>query len=308
LLRLANVEVRSARPGEAYRTRLVGSRSDGAECRVTGDPAVQFFPQSLPIEGEEIVVRYRGSGESMARVKDAASVAAEKSGFDDGVRGALYEAQVPPPYTSVDCENAALALLDDTARCGWSGEYETWSDFLPGNAVDILPGDGLQVTAPSRGANFHAYVREVEIEILDLAGEHSRYTIRFADEAADSLSFKLDSTGSAGDLDVDAVERTQLGNSFLSDLTDAQVTAITSTTVSIDAGTNLSPGWVIEVRTSDFGWGIENDRNLLGRFGSRTFTLPRLGPAQTYFLRQHDASSPAKYSRFSSALHIDKPL
>ena len=308
LLRLANVEVRSARPGEAYRTRLVGSRSDGAECRVTGDPAVQFFPQSLPIEGEEIVVRYRGSGESLTRVKDAASVAAEKSGFDDGVRGALCEALVPPPYTSVDCENAALALLDDTARCGWSGEYETWSDFLPGNAVDILPGDGLQVTAPSRGANFHAYVREVEIEILDVAGEHSRYTIRFADEAADSLSFKLDSTGSAGDLDVDAVERTQLGNSFVSDLTDAQVTAITSTTVSIDAGTNLSPGWVIEVRTSDFGWGIENDRNLLGRFGSRTFTVPRLGPAQTYFLRQHDASSPAKYSRFSSALHIDKPL
>jgi hypothetical protein len=64
----------------------------------------------------------------------------------------------------------------------------------------------------------------------------------------------------------------------------------------------------VEVRTSDYGWGVENDRNLLGRFASRTFSLPRLGTAQTYFLRQHDGSSPAKYSRFSTALHIDYPL
>jgi hypothetical protein len=63
-----------------------------------------------------------------------------------------------------------------------------------------------------------------------------------------------------------------------------------------------------EVRVHDFGWGPSNDRNLLGRFTSRTFILPRLKRTQNYFLRLYDNSSPAKYSRYSAALHVDYPL
>jgi hypothetical protein len=63
-----------------------------------------------------------------------------------------------------------------------------------------------------------------------------------------------------------------------------------------------------EVRAHDFGWGAANDRNLLGRFGSQTFTLPRFGKTQNYFLRLYDNSSPPKYSRYAAALHVDKPL
>ncbi len=308
ILRAANVEVRSARPSESYRTRLVGSRSDGAECRVSSDSALQFFPQSVPIANEQIVARYRGSGQSIARVKDGASIAAEARGLDDGVRGALLKAESPTPRTSMDCENAALALLDDSTRAGWAGEYKTWSDFLPGDAGDIFPGDALQVNVPSRGANFRAYVREVEIEVADLAGDHSRYRIRFADEAAEPWALRFEEAGTTSGLDVSAIDKTQVGSTFLNDLAGAEITAQTSTTVTIDAGVNLGTGWAVEVRTSDYGWGLENDRNLLGRFTSRTFTVPRLGPAQTYFLRQHDGTSPAKYSRYSTALHIDYPL
>jgi hypothetical protein len=63
-----------------------------------------------------------------------------------------------------------------------------------------------------------------------------------------------------------------------------------------------------EVRWSDSGWGPGNSRNLVGRFGSETFTLPRLSRVQTVFLRQYDASTPPKYSRYSAALHVDYPL
>lgn len=56
------------------------------------------------------------------------------------------------------------------------------------------------------------------------------------------------------------------------------------------------------------GWGSANDRNLLGRFGSKTFTLPRLARTQNYFLRLYDSSSPARYSRYAAALHVDYPL
>jgi len=60
LLQAVDSEVRSALPGQAYRTRLVGSLADGAECLITQDPALQFFPQSIPAPNELITVHYRG--------------------------------------------------------------------------------------------------------------------------------------------------------------------------------------------------------------------------------------------------------
>jgi hypothetical protein len=64
---------------------------------------------------------------------------------------------------------------------------------------------------------------------------------------------------------------------------------------------------ISECRWSDTGWGPFNDENLAGRFTTQAFTLPRLARVQDYFLRQCDASTPPRYSRHSSALHIDFP-
>ena len=63
-----------------------------------------------------------------------------------------------------------------------------------------------------------------------------------------------------------------------------------------------------EVRAHDYGWGVSNDRNLLGRFNSQTFSLPRITRTQNYFLRLYDNSSPPRYSRYAAALHVDYPL
>lgn len=65
---------------------------------------------------------------------------------------------------------------------------------------------------------------------------------------------------------------------------------------------------VVEVRQNDYGWGQANDRNLLGRFSTQTFSLPRLARTQDYFLRLYDSSLPPRYSRYSAALHVDYPL
>jgi hypothetical protein len=65
---------------------------------------------------------------------------------------------------------------------------------------------------------------------------------------------------------------------------------------------------VVEVREHDYGWGQANDRNLLGRFSTQSFSLPRLARTQNYFLRLYDGSSPPRYSRYSAALHVDYPL
>jgi len=83
---------------------------------------------------------------------------------------------------------------------------------------------------------------------------------------------------------------------------------VTSTTVGVDAGISPGNGYAIEVRTHDYGFGTANGRNLLGRFSTRTFTLPRLGRTQNYCLRLYDNSTPPRYSRYSAALHVDYPL
>ena len=308
LIQAVDTEVRSALPGQSYSTRLVGSLSEGAECLVTKDPALHFFPQYVPAANELIEVRYRGLRRALARVINPASIAAQASGSDDGVRGIVRNVQIPPPRTAVDCENAALAMLDDATGAAWAGEYETWSDFLPGNAEDIFPGDAVDVVADSRGATFRAIVREVDIEVKDLEGEHSAYKIRFADDVSDPLGFAFD-TGRVFDLgDVTQASVTEVGTTFLSDLTAAKITQVTSTTVSMDAGEAAPAGGGIEVRRSDFGWDPGNDRNLVGRFSTQTFTAVRLSRVQDYYLRQYDASTPPKYSRYSAALHLDYPL
>ena len=268
---------------------------------------LDFFSQEVPALNELIEVHYRGNGRAMARVNNPASIAAQQRGVDDGVRGAVRHLQIPAARTSIDCENAALALLSDGVSHGWIGAYETWSDFLPGAAQDIFPGDAISVNMPSRSAVFQATVREVEITFNDLDGEHSRYKIQFADDAARTLSFKFDSAKSTAALNVTAIANTAVGSTVLPEMTSAQVTQVASTTADIDAGAAPPSGGGFEVRWSDFGWGPYNDQNLAGRFTTQTFTLPRLAKVQDYFLRQFDGSTPPRYSRFSSALHIDYP-
>jgi len=151
-------------------------------------------------------------------------------------------------------------------------------------------------------------VRQVDITVKDLEEEHSSYKITFANDAAQALAFEFEAARITTSLIVTEVSNTQVGTLFLPDLTAAGITQVTSTTVNVDAGVVPPAGGGIEVRWSDAGWGQANDRNLVGRFTTQAFVLPRLARTQNYFLRQFDASAPPKYSRYSTALHIDYPL
>lgn len=288
-------------------TVLTGSLLDGAECQVTTSPALEFYPEYTPAANELIQVSYRGQGHAVARVINSASIQAHQRGADDGVRGSVREIGLPVPRTSADCEIAALALLDDAGQ-GWSGEYQAWSQFLPGGAADIFPGDGLAVNVPSRMAVFTAIVREVDVEIADIAGENSRYTLRFVDAGDPSLDFAFVAALMKQTQVLAPIDVTEVGNYYLADLTDAEVTNVGSTTVTIDAGFTPPAGCGIEVRYTDEGWGNGYNGNLIGRFTSSTFTLSRYARAQDYFLRSYDNSTPPKYSRYSAALHVDYPL
>lgn len=303
-------EIRTALPSASYVTQLVGARSDGAACEITSDPSLDFYPDYVPALNQLIVASYRGYGRAVAQVQNAASVAALANGADDGTRGTVRVLKTPGARTDVDCENAALAILDDATGTAWSGSYETWSDFLPGAAADIFPGDAITVSVPSRGASFTAIVREVDIQIADPADDRGFYTIGFANDLAAPLGVEYGASATTIGLEDMPLllQTTQVGAYYQVDVTEAQITAVTSTTVSVDGGMAPPSGCGFEVRANDFGWGQANDRNLLGRFNTETFNLARLAQTQTYFLRLYDSSSPPKYSRYSAALHVDYPL
>jgi hypothetical protein len=307
---IALAEVRTALPNAGYVTELVGSLSEGAACTIAGSTTLDFYPQDVPPLNTLIVASYRGSGRAVAEVVNATSVASLASGADNGTRGQVRKMKTPSARTQADCENAALAILDDALGAAWSGTYETWSDFLPGAAADVFPGDAVAVNVPSRGAVFSAIVRRVTIDVADPAHDRGMYTIEFANDLAGPLAYQDAASATTIPLqDLPArLATTQVGAYYLQNLTEAQVTQVSATTVSVDAGMAPANGCGIEVRAHDFGWGVANDRNLLGRFSTRTFVLPRLARAQNYFLRLYDNSSPPRYSRYAAALHVDYPL
>ena len=308
LIRAVDAEVRSAPQGQNYVTQLVGPLSEGAECTITSSGELEFYSAYVPAKNQAIAVRYRGQGRALARVTDPVSIAAQARGIDNGLHAVVRHPKQPLARTACDCENAALALLDDTTQPAWKGTYETWSDFLPGNASDIYPGDALNVTCPSRGANFQAIVQVVDIRTSDLQGDHSLYKITFADDGVEPAAFQFEASQLKSIPEVTELTNTQVGLTCLSALSAAEITAIGSTTVDIDAGATPPSGGGIEVRWSDSGWGPYNDRNLIARFTSQTFTVPRLSQIQSCYLRQYDNSNPPKYSRYTTALHLDYPL
>ncbi len=299
--------VRTTMPGESTQTQTTGSLLKGGQCRISNTPTLEFYPEDVPAANETIEVTYRGQGHAMARVLNSASIAAHQHGADNGVRGGMRQVGAPLPRTSADCEIAALALLDDAGQ-GWSGEYQAWSTLLPGGAEDIYPGEGLAVNVPSRAATFLGIVREVDVVVLDIDGENLRYTLKFVDAGDPSLAFAFEKAlVKEAQLPV-PIEASQVGSTYLADLISAEVINATSTTVTVDTGWTPLAGWGVEVRYSDTGWGTSNAGNLIGRFATGSFTLSRYVRGQDYFLRSYDSSSPARYSRYSTALHVDFPL
>jgi len=167
---------------------------------------------------------------------------------------------------------------------------------------------GATIVAPSWKANFTAIVRAVDVQVLSLHDDRSEYVIKFANEAAEPLASKCELV-TLPELPTTVITSgTPSSSLYLPPLTGAQVTGVIATEITVDAGIAPPPGGGIEARRSDAGWGAASDGNLAGRFATQTFTLPRLSRVQSYYLRQHDASTPPKYSRYSALLYVDYPL
>ena len=147
----------STLPSGTKMTRLIGVAGEGVDCKISDAGKITFFAGRVPVAGEIVTVLYRTQQRAVARLQDAASVAAEAAGGVPGTAQWLGKVLKPAARSSMDCESAAQAVLSfSTSRAAAvSGKYDAV------NPADVWPGDVLALT--SGGQTTSVIVRRVEI-------------------------------------------------------------------------------------------------------------------------------------------------
>jgi len=302
---LGAVWVQSSAQGRPWRTRVIGDVSAGAECYFSGGE-LHFTAASEPVQNELLEIFYRTEALACGRVVDAASAQALANSEDNGTRSMVTHVTWPPPRTSLDCEQAARALLDDLTQAGYSGEYQSWVGSLPQGAGDVQPGEQWNITAAAWGLSCAVIVREVEIAFANLSDEYAQFKLQVANDAAQPFAIHFARTKHNALLTVVSSNLQDNVSARPAGLPDARITTWSASTMTLDTGTAPIAGGGFEVRVEgDWGWGMSTGRNLVGRFTSQTFTLPQNGVTQTLYLRQYDASASPQYSAYSSVLNVE---
>jgi hypothetical protein len=134
--------------------------------------------------------------------------------------------------------------------------------------------------------------------------------VTFANDWATSLDAAL-TAGDEADALVPATAAA-VPAPVLANLPSLQVVSMTSTALQIDTGTEPPPGGGFEVRRRDWAFGPESGGDLVLRSPVRSFSIPREGEVERYFVRMYSASgsgygTPPVYSRFSSAVFTNLP-
>ena len=305
------VWVRSAAPGKAWRTRVIGDVTAGAECYLSSKE-VHFTAATAPVLNEQVEIFYRGEQLACGRVNSAASVTALTNTEGAGERAMVAHVAMPAPRTSLDCEQAARALLDDLTQAGLTAEYTAWASGIPigtgsGPTDDVQPGEVWTILAAQWGIAGTVIVREVELTFAGLSDTLASYAIRMANEAAETIAFKFNKSKHNGLITVVTSALTDNVATRPPGLPDARIATWGTTTLSMDMGTAPITGGGFEVRVEgDWGWGMTLNQNLVGRYTSQTFTLPNTGVAQSFYLRQYDASTPPQYSPYTTVISVDQ--
>ncbi len=296
-----SVWIVSTLPGGATQTRLIGIAGEGVDCRVTATGKVTFFAGRVPVAGEIVTVLYRLRDRAVARLENAASIAAEAAGGVPGTARWLGKVLKPLARCSADCESAAQAVLSlATSRAAaLAGSYAAMNP-----ASDIWPGDVLAITA--NGQTLSVVVRKVSIVDGGALPEFLTYDIAFANDWAEALGVAL-SEAIAPEAFLPPTALTAPG-AVLANLQELTVVSATETALQLDAGTDPPTVGGFEVRRRDWDFGPGVDQNLVLRSPVRGFSIPRSAQVESYFIRMFDGSNPPLYSRLSSAVFTDLPV
>lgn len=313
--RAGSVWIVSTLPNGSQQTRLIGIAGQGVDCEVgygaqAGAPGkVTFFAGRVPVVGERVTVSYRTQQRAIARIADAASVAAEAATGNVAVAGVsrwLGKVTAPVARSSADCERAAMAVLAmATARsAALTGSYT-----MANPQQDVWPGDVLSMT--SRGVTTSLLVRRVTAVDGHAWPELVRYKIDFANdwaaECAGGPGLKL-SEAIAADAHLPATAASG-PMEILPNLPGVAVLTLTNSALQVSAGCAAPTGGGFEVRRRDWNFGIGVDTpDLVLRSPVESFSIPRAAQIERFFIRMYDGSTPPLYSRWSTALFVNAPV
>ncbi len=290
----------STLPGGATQTRLIGIAGQGVDCQMDTTGKVTFFAGRIAVPGEIVTILYRTRNRAVARLQDAASIAAEAAGGMPGTARWLGKVVRPLARSSEDCEAATQAVLSfaSSRAAAIAGSYAAI------NPADVWPGDVLAITANGQAMN--VVVRQIAIADGHAVPELLIYRIAFANDWAESLGMTL-SEAIATDAYLPPTALSAPGG-VLANLQRLTVVGATGTTLQMDAGTDPPAGGGFEVRRRDWDFGPGVDQNLVLRSPVRSFTIPRCAQVERYYIRMYDASTPPLYSRLSSAVFTNLPV
>ncbi|GGH01756.1 hypothetical protein [Silvibacterium dinghuense] len=298
------VWVESTPPGGSAIVRRIGTTAQGADCTIERTGRLHFYATSVPAAGELIGISYRTTHRSVARLASATSIATESAGgLLPGTAVWIGTVTSPAPRSSVDCENAATAILDlGTSRgAAWKGTYTGWNFETQG---DIWPGDLLALTVAAADLTANVVVRSVVLDIENSVPELVKYAISFANDWADALAIKSSATVPTT---VWLPQQPQTVEP-LANLSGLTVTSVTGSAIAVSTNTTPPAGGGFEVRRRDWSFGPVTNSDLVLRSPVANFTIPREAVMEQYYIRMYDGSTPPNYSRFSSAVFVNVAL
>ena len=303
LVQTGSAWVTSLQTGGSPFTRRIGLATVGADCKLTTTGKMEFYATSVPQNGELITATYRTAGISVARLFNAASVAAEGTTVVPGVSRWVGSVSKPAARSSADCESAALALLavSTSASAGWAGKYTMQNAQ---QVSDVWPGDLLMLQNGPLGTSATVIVRQVTLTSAAVVPELVTYEIQFANDWAQDLSVKTSTTVPKT---VWLPQAPLAAPSALSNLS-ALTVSVTASQIAVTAGLSPPSGGGFEVRRIDWHFGTGSDGTLVLRSPVPNFTILREAPIEQYFIRMYDGSTPPSYSRFSSEICVSVPL
>ena len=291
-------------PNGSAVVRRLGTTAQGADCTLERTGKLLFYPASTPQAGEVIAISYRTCRRAVARLANTTSIAAESNGGKlPGMACWMGSVTSPVPRSSADCENAASAILAvSTSRAAaWTGKYTEWNADQLG---DVWPGDVLAVASASAGLTANFVVRSVEIGLAGTAPSLAKYSIAFANEWANDLAIR---TSASVPPDVWLPQQPETATPLAS-LNALAVTSLNGSVIQIAANVTPPTGGGFEVRRRDWSFTPGPGPDLVLRSPVPNFTIPRQAAMEQYYIRLYDGSTPANYSRFSSAVFINLPL
>jgi hypothetical protein len=287
--------------GSAY-TRRIGSVDEAGECLLESTGKLVFAAGSIPAAGEQIAVSYRALSRAVGRAVNTASQQALQAAGSPPEAAWIGTVSSPAPRSSADCRNAAqmMAQAAASASAMWSGTFATTRFSL---AADVWPGDALQLNAPSAGLNAQVVVRSVKLQYAPSLPDLVRYEIVFANDWAADLAIKTSAAVPAN-----TWLPAPVAPSYAANLNALRVTALSGSSVTIDAGATPPAGGGFEIRLRDNAFMPGEDPTLVARTAVSSITFARVSWCDRFYIRMYDGATPPNYSEFSAAVFVNLPV